>query len=115
MTTHELAVKQLEALVQIPGTLRVITNEHDHENGIHPTPEDCAAHVETVKGLTEDAEEEEVPIPLTDPRHFVIHDVVSIEGPDEATGLVRARTEEGDVCIGYPADVLARLQQAGSA
>jgi hypothetical protein len=58
------------------------------------------------------AVDEEVAIPLTSPRHFVHHNVVAIE--DLPDGTVMARTEEGDACVGYPADVLARLQEVNN-
>lgn len=90
------AVDQLNALVQIPGALKVITNEHDHANGLHPTPEDCAA-VETT---------------LDQPAHFVCHDVITVE--DTGGGLYRALTDEGDWTVGYPDDLLKRLQQANA-
>jgi hypothetical protein len=88
-------VQQLEALVQIPGALKVITNEHAHANGLAPYPEDCVT----------------AGIPLDQPAHFVCHNVTEIE--DVGGGLYRAKTSEGDWTVGKPEDLLRRLQQAG--
>jgi hypothetical protein len=89
------AVQQLQALVEVPGALQIITNEHAHANGKNPSPEDC----------------ERAEATLDQPAHFVCHDVVEIE--DAGGGLYRAKTAEGDWTVGKPSDLLRRLQQAG--
>lgn len=85
---EDSSVQQLQALAAIPGALRVITNEHAHQG-------EC------------DTSE----FSLEDPKHFVIHDVTQVE--ESGGGLWQARTAEGDWTVGYPADLLRRLQQAG--
>lgn len=82
------AIQQLNALVQIPGALQVITNQHAHEG-------DCSSIEAT----------------LDQPAHFVCHDVTEIE--DVGGGLYRAKTAEGDWTVGSPDDLLRRLQEAG--
>lgn len=95
---RDLAIQQLQALAGVPGALRIITNEHCCPGGPLPrTPEEqaaCNAHV----------------LPATHPEHFVLHDVIGVEGPD-AAGRYRAVSAEGDWCVGAPEDLLARLQE----
>lgn len=95
------AVKQLKALKSVSGALRIITNEHNCGGGTHPrvgkfSEAKCAAFEH----------------PMTDPRHFVIHEVTSIEGPNRR-GQYRAFTEAGDHCTGQPVALLSRLLEAG--
>lgn len=88
------ALDELCALVQVPGALKIITNMDDP---------DGAEYSEK------------------DPRHYILHDVVRIEGPD-AEGKVTAYTapynaqDHGyddrmthDECTGQPEALLARL------
>lgn len=82
---NDLAIQQLQALLTVPGALKIITSEQAGND-----------------------------LPLTDPRAFVCHDVTHFEGPDDK-GRVKAHTAEGDWCLGYPADLLPRLQEAGRA
>lgn len=96
------AILQLEALVIVPGALRIITNQHNCGGGKHPTI-----------GKFSEAKCAAFEHPLTDPRHFVIHDVVRVEGPNHR-GEYRAFTEEGDHCTGQPEAVLARLLEVGA-
>lgn len=99
VTDREQAITELEALVQVPGALRIITNGHACGGGLHPTipPFDaavCAAFA----------------YPLTDPRHFVIHAVVRLEGPD-AKGQYTAHSAERDYTLGQPDALLTRLRE----
>ena len=101
--TREQATLQLEALVLVPGALRIITSEHDCGGGKHPTigefdQEACDAYRYGKK----------------DVRHFVIHDVVRIEGPNHRDQY-RAFSDEahGDHCTGQPEALLARLLEVG--
>lgn len=99
---RDLAIAQLEALAGVPGALRVITNEHACGGGKHPDiagfdPAACEAYEYSLK----------------DPRHFVIHDVVRLEGPNHR-GQYTAYTDEGDYTIGQPEALLARLLEAGA-
>jgi len=99
MSDHEQALKELTALLEVPGALRQITSEHACGAGTH----------EAAPGFDQptcDAFE----FSVRDARHFVIHDVTEIEGPDEK-GRVRAITAEGDWRYGYPADVLRALRK----
>ena len=95
------AMKELKALLDVGGVLRIITSEHACGS---PTPATAAERKRC------DAHER----PRTHPAHFVIHDVVRLEGPLRS-GQVRAWSEEGDYTQGQPEAVLARLQEAGAA
>ena len=43
------------------------------------------------------------------PSYFIQHDVVKIEGTSR--GTIKAYSEEGDHCSGYPVPLLARLTE----
>lgn len=92
---HERAVASLEALVSIPGALRVITAT------VQPD-------------LREDSDDPRSPakegVDLRDHATFVVHDVVTLEGPLDK-GYYRAVTAEGDYCLGRPFDLLVRLTE----
>ncbi|KKM82273.1 hypothetical protein LCGC14_1321220 [marine sediment metagenome] len=91
----DATVKSLKALAQEPGALRIITNE-------------CASKSCNASGHNESL------FKLTDPRHFVIHDVVRLEGPNHR-GQFKAHSAEGDWCQGQPEALLPRLLEAGKA
>ena len=99
------AILQLEALVIVPGALRIITNEHACGGGVHPD----GAHGKFDQKKCEGFEHNK-----KDVRHFVIHDVVRVEGPNHRSEY-RAFTEDGDHCTGQPEALLARLLEAGAA
>jgi hypothetical protein len=80
------AVRELKALTKVPGALKVITAET------------AASAYLVAEGAV---------------AHFVCHDVVRIEGPDDR-GRYTAHTAEGDTCTGYPAALLRRLRQAST-
>lgn len=74
--TEEQALQRLEAFLDIPGMLQIITAECVSAgcgNGVHDESE----------------------YPVTDYRHFVVHDVVAID-QDPANNQIRAHTAEGD-------------------
>lgn len=79
--------------VKVPGLLRIITNVCANPG----CPPD--GHIAN-------------PHPPTDPRHFVIHDVVSIERHPTRSEFMVASSAEGDYCLGRPAVLLRRLQEA---
>ena|SRR3990172_9697400 len=112
---REGATKRLLALAETPGNLRVITSEHACQGTRWNAETDergTAAHPdrpEFDQALCENFEH-----PLTNPAHFVCHDVVRLEGPD-AKGRYRAWTAEGDYTYGYPEALLVRLTQANAA
>lgn len=98
----EMAIAQLTALAGVPGALRIITSEilprlrvdrKDARSPIHP--EQLQADPDILKRVSS----------------HVCHDVVKVSGPDER-GLMRADSAEGDVTIGRPAALLARLTEA---
>lgn len=96
---RELALAQLRALVQVPGALKIITNEHACGGGTHPDSPGfdtrvCAAYQHD----------------LYSPRHFVLRDVVALDGPD-AQGRYYARSAGGDWTRGYPEALVRRLQE----
>lgn len=100
MDERAQAIAELEALVQIPGALRIITNEHVCGGGLHPdiAPFDqaaCAAY----------------PYPLTDPRHFRVLAVNRLEGPNH-NGQYTAVSDEGAgaYTVGQPDALLTRLR-----
>jgi len=94
------ALKELLALLAVPGALRDITSEHACGAGTH----------EGAPGFDKevcDAFEHK----LNDPLHFVIHDVVRIEGPDEKGRVKSFTADDVDWRYGYPEDVLGALRQ----
>ncbi len=97
------AILQLEALVLVPGALRIITNMHACGGGVHP---------DGSRGPFDEEKCAKFKHPLTNSRHFVVHDVVRVEGPNHRKEY-RAFTEEGDHCTGQPVAVLRRLLRAG--
>jgi hypothetical protein len=97
--TDDQAAMLLARYLATPGELRVITNEHRCGVKIPRTDAEIAACAT-------------FPFPLTSHEHFVVNDVVSIEGPD-GKGRYTAFTNEGDRCIGYRPALLARLREAG--
>ena len=89
------AIKNLKKLVRERGTLRIITSE-------------CKSRKCNASG------HDEGQFTLRDPRHFIIHDVVHLEGPNHY-GQFRARSDEGDWCQGQPEALLPRLLEARAA
>lgn len=102
MDDQGTALARLRKLLEV-GELRFITNMH-------------ACGIANGRGKAGPAGDEEDATcanfehPMTDPRHFEIHDVTSLDGPDDK-GYVRAYTAEGDICRGFPAAVLKRLTE----
>jgi hypothetical protein len=88
---EQVQVDSLHALSKIKGALQVITNECAHKGP-------C----------------EKFDLPRTHPRHFVIHDVTRLEGPNDR-GQYIAHTKQGDYCMGQPDALLRRLTEAGRA
>ena len=89
------AITTLEQMVETVGVLRLITNECT-SGACNPSGHDVKA------------------FPLTDPRHFVVRNIVSLEGPN-SKGQFKAYTAEKDWCQGQPDALLARLLEAGGA
>lgn len=110
--TNDLALQQLQALVAIPGALKIITNAHRCQDAIHPDfpgfdAATCAAYGEEIG-----SRERFGANPLADPRHFVCHDVVRLEGPDDKGRYKAFSANDEDWCLAYPAELLERLQEA---
>lgn len=89
----------LRNMVEMKGMLRIITNEHDCGGGLHPSSPNfnqakCSAYQ----------------FGENDPRHFVMHDVVRVEGPDPH-GAYMAYSAEGDYTVGKSGPLLARLTE----
>jgi len=82
------------------GILKIITNEHACGGGQHP---DINGFVQDICNAFK--------FPITDARHFVVHDVISFEDLAK-NNLMAAHTSEGDICMGYPIDLLRRLTEA---
>ena len=93
--TGAQAIKELKALAKKRGALRIITNE-------------CASKSCNASGHDEGR------YTPRDPRHFKIHDVVRLEGPNHHDQF-RAYSKEGDWCQGQPEALLPRLLEANQA
>jgi hypothetical protein len=94
-TGEDTTVAELKALIQIPGALKIITNEVQ--------PELRQDRQDPRSAPADDVD-------LRDPQAFVCHNVVELEGPDDR-GRYRARSAEGDWTVGYPEQLLSRLRQ----
>jgi hypothetical protein len=81
---EELAIKQLKVLVKTSGSLKIITNEPR-------TDKEANADLRSVN-------------------HWVLHDVIIIDGPDDR-GRMTAHSKEGDWCMGFPIPLLRRLTE----
>ena len=92
--------QRLRALCEAGGVLRIITNEHACGAGKHPSIE--GFNSDTCVAFAHD---------LRDPRHFVIHDVIDVQGPDHK-GNYRALSAEGDWTYGRAHSLIVRLQEA---
>lgn len=90
-------VEEMEALVKIPGALKIITNE------VRP---ELRVERGNPRAPAKDG------VDLRDPRSFVVHDVVRIEPYPPKPGAWAAISEQGDITIGYPMDLLNRLREA---
>ena len=108
MPDNDKSLEELQALLKIPGARRVITNAH----ACGPDGQDGASYIPRTEEELADCEAHE--LPLTHPHHFVCHDVVRLEGPNEK-GQVTAYTAEGDWCSGQPDALLRRLREAREA
>ena len=91
----EMAVRQLEALVNVPGSLKIITAE------VRPELREDAGNP---RSLAREG------VDLRNPATFVIHDVVRLEGPDDK-GRYTACSAEGDWTVGLSSALLKRLQE----
>jgi hypothetical protein len=92
---EDTTVAELQALIQIPGALRVITNEVQPELRVDKDDPRSPAN----EGVD-----------LRDPAVFVQHHVTNVEGPD-ARGRYIATSDEGSYVTGYPNALLSRLRQ----
>ena len=87
---NETALEILKVLVDKGGHLKIVTSERSNVPDEELAPRNGN--------------------PLADPRAWVIHDVVKLEGPDDRGRMV-AYSAEGDATIGYPAALLKRLTE----
>lgn len=92
---NRAALTELRKLLKEHGALQIITNEVEPRLRVHSR---------------DPRSEAKDGVDLTDPRTFVCHAVVELEGPDDQ-GCYRAVSAEGDWTLGYPSSLLARLQQ----
>lgn len=105
MDEQDQALKELRALLEVGGVLKIVTNE------VHPelrTHHDDPRAPLSRKALAAN------PDAALRPATFVQHDVVSIEpATDVGEGLWRARSapEHNDHVIGTPTALLSRLQK----
>lgn len=97
MDEQEQARQELEALVKVPGALRVITNEVVPE--LRQDMKDATSPIREGKEAL-----------LLQPDTFVIHHVTRLEAV-EHRGTLRAHTDEGDWTEGRPAALLKRLRE----
>lgn len=98
MPEENAHAKRLRALLDEGSKLKIITSEHACGAGKHPN----IPPFDEVKCATFE-------FPLTNPNHFVIHDVVKIE--EGARSKYRAYSDYKDICIGLPESLVVRLQQ----
>lgn len=94
------AIWTLKELVKTPGALRIITAE-------------CVSK-KCTEGPTSPTGHDTDLFKPKDPRHFIIHNVVSLDGPNQR-GQFKAHSAEGDWTQGQPEALLARLLEAGGA
>ena len=92
---EDTTVAELNALMQIPGALRIITNEVKPE---------LRQDRDDPRSLPSDGTD------LRDPNVFVQQHVTEVEGPDDK-GRYLARSEDGAWVTGYPDALLSRLRQ----
>lgn len=101
---REMALAQLEALLAVPGALKVITNEVRPELRADRTDARSPLREAVVDGVAL----------ASRPDTFVLHDVTRLEAAPGAAGengQYVAYTDEGDYCQGQPAALLARLTE----
>lgn len=102
---RDLAIAQLEALLKVPGSLKVITNEVQPR--LRADRKDARSAFDA-EALSAD------PDLATKPGSFVQHAVTRIEpapGAAGENGQHVAYTDEGDYCQGQPEALLVRLQE----
>lgn len=98
----DVALAQLEALVKIPGSLRIITVDHICGGGRHPGD----------PGF-DNQKCDSFAFPLTDHRHFRKEDVLRIEGPNHRGQYTAFSENARTVSFDGPAALLHRLLEAG--
>ena len=109
MDEQELALAELEALVKVPGALKIITSEirpelrQDPDDPRSPVREDVAPE----GGEEGFVRADEL---LRSPATFVLHDVTRLEASAHL-GMVRAHSAEGDWTEGRPTALLKRLRE----
>jgi hypothetical protein len=108
----ELSLAQLNALVTIPGALKIITAEH--ACGIPPVRGEAMPTHPKHQAICQEFGEThrdalDRPIDTTNAAHFVQHKVTKIE--QTPTGSVRASSDEGDWTEGPATALLRRLQE----
>lgn len=94
---QKIALAELEALLKIPGRLRIITNEIQ--------PKMRMAAKDRRSALAEGADPELLKKPST----FVHHNVTRIEPHPTQEGVYLAYSDEGDYTMGYPEALVKRL------
>jgi hypothetical protein len=102
---RNLAIAQLEALLKVPGSLKVITNEVQPR--LRADRKDARSPFDA-EALSADPD-----LPKK-PGSFVLHAVTRIEpasGVAGENGQYVAYTDEGDDCRGQPEALLVRLQE----
>lgn len=96
MDDQAIALRELQALLKVKGSLKMITAE------VRPA-------------LRQDRADRRSPakagVDLTRPDSFVLHDIVRLEPHPTKDGLYYAHTAEGDYVLGYPAALVRRLRR----
>jgi hypothetical protein len=115
---HDHALEVLQALVAVPGTLRIITNTHAC-GGAHTSTarfkHDGSPAIDDPTTAKEKATCDAFEFNMKHPNHFVIKDVVRIEGPNDKGQVAAFTADDVDYCVGQPAAVLNRTQEWQSA
>ncbi len=102
------AVTKLRAFLETPGILRIITSAHACQeiSGVDP------ASVEPSSRGFDEAACAAYRHSDRDPRHFVIHDVDRLEGPNHHGQFTAYSEGDADYVFGQPEALLTRLLEA---
>lgn len=97
----ELDTAQLRALLGVPGALKIVSGAHACGAGTHPDP--------SVPGAFDQARCDAFAYPRSDPRHWVLLDVVALEEEPGRPGEWRATAADGSYAQGTPGALLHHL------
>lgn len=108
-----IALAELEALVKVPGALKIITSEVIPSMRLDRKDARSPVDPATIRAIVDDPNDprgSETAV-LASPSTFVCHDVIRIEPDPAKDGAYRAYSVEGDWTLGYPEALIRRLRQ----